>query len=104
MNRAAWILQVVLGLLFVALGVLHLVTPDGLPSPLAWMEDLSTTAHVIAGLAEVAGGLGLVLPSATRIAPRLTPLAAVGLVTIMVPAAVWHASAHPRRVHPIGSG
>jgi hypothetical protein len=35
-------------------------------------------------VAEVLGGLGLVLPGLLRIRPELTPLAAAGLVVIMV--------------------
>ena len=92
MHRTTWILQTLLGIYFVATGVIHLVVPDGLPGVLEWMYDLSTPLHWIAGLTEIAGGLGLVLPAATRIVPRLTPLAASGLVLIMLPAAVWHAT------------
>lgn len=92
MHRTAWVLQVLLGIYFVVSGVIHLVVPEGLPEPMSWMYDLSTTVHWIAGLAEIAGGLGLVLPAATRIAPRLTPLAAAGLVVVMLSAAVWHAT------------
>ena len=36
------------------------------------------------GVCEVLGGLGLVLPSLLRIRPGLTPLAAAGLVIIMI--------------------
>lgn len=92
MNRTAWILQVLLAVYFLATGVIHLVVPDGLPGVMAWMYDLTTPLHWVAGLAEIAGGLGLVLPAATRIAPRLTPLAASGLVVVMLSAAVWHAT------------
>lgn len=92
MHRTTWGLQLLLGLYFVATGVIHLVVPEGLPDPLTWMYDLSTPVHWTAGLAEIAGGLGLVLPAATRIAPWLTPLAASGLVAVMLPAAVWHAT------------
>ena len=92
MHRTTWVLQVLLGTWFVAIGTIHLVVPAGLPDPLTWTYDLPTTTHWIAGLAEIAGGLGLVLPAATRIAPRLTPLAASGLVAVMLPAAVWHAT------------
>jgi len=35
------------------------------------------------GVAEVLGAIGLILPGLLRIRPWLTPLAAVGLVTIM---------------------
>jgi len=92
MNRTTWILQILLAIYFLATGVIHLLVPAGLPGPLTWMYDLTTPLHWVAGLAEIAGGLGLVLPAATRIAPRLTPLAASGLVVIMLSAAVWHAT------------
>lgn len=92
MHRTTWVLQVLLGIYFVVTGVIHLVVPEGLPDLISWMYDLSTALHWFAGLAEIAGGLGLVLPAATRIAPRLTPLAASGLVLVMLSAAVWHAT------------
>jgi len=38
--------------------------------------DLSPTLHPISGLAEILGGLGLILPEGTRIQTRLMPLAA----------------------------
>lgn len=92
MHRAAWVLQVLLGIYFVVTGVTHFVVPEGLPTQMGWMYDLSTTVHWIAGIAEIAGGLGLLVPAATRIAPRLTPVAAVGLVLVMASAAGWHAT------------
>lgn len=92
MHRTAWALQVLLGIFFVVTGVIHLVVPGGLPGVMEWMYDLSTPMHLIAGLAEIAGGLALVLPAATRTVPRLTPLAASALVLVMLPAAVWHAT------------
>jgi hypothetical protein len=42
------------------------------------------------GASELLGGLGLVLPAATRIKPALTPLAGAGLITVMVLAALFH--------------
>ena len=42
------------------------------------------------GLAEVLGALGLVLPAATRIRPRLTALAAAALALDMVVATLFH--------------
>lgn len=92
MHRTVWVLQILLAIYFVATGVVHFVVPEGLPGPMEWMYDLSTPIHWIAGTAEIAGGLGLVLPAATRVAPRLTPIAAGGLVVIMGFAAGWHAT------------
>ena len=40
------------------------------------------------GIAEVLGAIGLVVPWLTRIRPGLTPLAAAGLVIIMIGATV----------------
>jgi hypothetical protein len=47
------------------------------------------------GVAEVAGALGLVVPSLLRIRPRLTPVAAAGLVVIMIGATVVTAIGGP---------
>jgi uncharacterized membrane protein len=51
----------------VAIGVMHFAVPEGLPDQMAWMYDLPTWLHVASGTAELLGGLGLVLPAATRI-------------------------------------
>lgn len=89
-NKALWVLQWLVGLYFVAFGVLHLVVPEGLPGQLGWMYDLSDTVHMASGIAEILGGLGLILPGLTRIRPGLTPLAGVGLIIVMLGAFVWH--------------
>lgn len=86
----AWVVQVGLGIYFVAIGVMHFAVPEGLPDQMSWMYDLPTWLHVASGVAEILGGLGLVLPAATRIRPKLTPVAAAGLGIVMVLAALWH--------------
>ena len=91
-NVVLWILQVALGIYFIYVGVMHFIVPDGLPGPMEWMYDLNDTAHAIAGTAEILGGLGLILPSVTRIRPELTVYAAVGLMIVMISALVWHAT------------
>ena len=89
-DRILWVLQWVLGLYFIAIGVMHFVVPEGLPDVMSWMYDLSDTLHYVSGVAEILGGLGLILPSVTRIRPELTPIAAVGLIAVMAGAIVWH--------------
>lgn len=89
-NRILWILQWVFGLYFIAVGVMHFVVPEGLPGPMEWMYDLSDTVHAITGVAEILGGLGLILPGLTGIRPELTVAAAIGLLLLMVGALVWH--------------
>ncbi len=89
-DRALWVLQWLFGVYFLVIGIMHFVVPEGLPAQLDWMYDLSDTLHAVTGIAEILGGLGLILPSLTRIRPELTPLAGLGLILIMVGAVVWH--------------
>jgi uncharacterized membrane protein len=91
MNIVLWVLQVFLGIYFLAIGIMHFVIPPGLPAQMRWIYDLPDWLHWVSGIAEILGGLGLILPSATRIKPWLTPLAAAGLVVVMMGASVYHA-------------
>lgn len=91
MHRLLWALQIFLGLYFIAIGVLHFVVPDGLPPQMSWMYELGDNLHLIAGVAEILGGLGLILPGLTGIRPQLTVWAALGLIVVMIGALFWHA-------------
>ena len=90
MNILLWIIQILLALLFLFAGGTKLVLP---------METLNSMAspnqvHVpglflrFIGVCEVLGGLGLILPGVFRIRRGLTPLAAVGLLIIVIGATV----------------
>jgi uncharacterized membrane protein YphA (DoxX/SURF4 family) len=57
---------------------------------MGWTEDFSAGTVKAIGALEILAALGLVLPAALGIAPVLTPLAALGLVLIMVGAAITH--------------
>jgi hypothetical protein len=46
----------------------------------------------VIGVAELLGGLGLILPAATRVKPMLTPLAGVGLAMVLLLATMFHIS------------
>lgn len=89
MARALWVVQGLLALLFLFAGVTKLVLPieemtKQMPLPGWFLRFIGT--------AEVLGGLGLVLPGLTGIRPGLTPLAAAGLVIIMIGATVLTAA------------
>jgi uncharacterized membrane protein len=90
MNKVLWVLQILFGVYFVAVGVSHFIVPEGLPAMMEWMYDLDDTLHLVSGTAEILGGLGLILPAVTRIQPRLVPLAAIGLAIVMAGAVVFH--------------
>lgn len=89
-NKILWTLQWIFGIYFVAVGVMHFIVPEGLPGPMSWMYDLSDSLHMVAGTAEILGGLGLLLPGLTKIAPKLTVFAALGLAIVMLGAITWH--------------
>lgn len=87
MNYTLWIIQVLLALLFLWAGVVKLVTP--IEEMLKQMElPLPGLFLRFIGVCEVLGALGLVLPPLLGIRPGLTPLAAAGLVVIMIGATV----------------
>jgi len=80
-NRALWIVQGLLALVFLFAGGMKLVMPLDV---IAEMTPLSPLFMKFIGLCEVLGAIGLILPSLLRIRPALTPLAAAGLVIIMI--------------------
>ncbi len=91
MNIALWVVSIVLALAFIAAGGLKLVRPkEQLVDKMAWVADATQGQVRTVGALEVLGGLGLVLPGLTGIAPVLVPLAAVGLFLMMIGAVVVH--------------
>src|SRR3954471_9923391 len=86
LNAILWTAQVLLALLFLFAGGMKLVaSPEmlkgpGIQFPLLFLRFI--------GVCEFAGGLGLILPGLLRIRTGLTPLAAAGLVIIMIGATV----------------
>jgi len=75
-----WTVQVLLAVLFVFAGVVKLRMPA---ATLAQVTGLPGPFMKVIAVAEICGALGLVLPGLLRIKRGLTPVAAVGLVTIM---------------------
>ena len=90
MKILLWVLQVMLGIYFTGFGVIHFIVPPNLP--MGWMYELPDSLHYITGTLEILGGIGLILPAATRIQTRLTPLAGLGLALLMLGAMSWHAT------------
>jgi hypothetical protein len=76
MNIALWIVQGLLAVLFIFAGGMKLVVPI---ETLTQQTPLPGLFVRFIGVAELLGGLGLVLPWLLRIRPFLTPLAAAGL-------------------------
>jgi uncharacterized membrane protein len=91
-NKLLWVVQALLAALFLFAGVMKFVMPA---EEMAKQAPVSVPFIHFIGVCEVLGALGLILPSALRIRPGLTPLAAAGLVIIMAGATVLTAQQGP---------
>jgi len=91
-NIGLWVAQALLAAMFLMAGATKLMSGSAelVAMGMGWAENAPFLLIKFIGLAEVAGGLGLILPAATRIMPQLTKLAAAGLCVIMVLAAGVH--------------
>ena len=84
-NGVLWVVQGLLAALFLFAGGMKLVLPiEAMAGPVA----LPGPFLRFIGVAEVLGAVGLILPGLLRIQRQLTPIAAAGLVIIMIGATV----------------
>jgi putative oxidoreductase len=91
LNVALWLIQFLLFAAFAMAGFTHLTGPVAeLSKSMPWTGRVPEWLLRFIGGAELAGALGLILPSLSRVKPRLTPLAALGLGAIMLLGAVHH--------------
>ena len=90
MNIILWIIQILLALLFLFAGGMKLVLPTETLQQMGSPNQILLPGLLMKfiGVCEVLGGLGLILPGLLRKRPNLTPLAAAGLVIIMIGAVV----------------
>jgi uncharacterized membrane protein len=93
MNIALWVVQGLLALAFLLAGAMKSFAPlENLKKNMAWTGQVPVGLVRFIGIAELLGGIGLILPAVTHILPWLTATAAVGLVLVMIGAAIYHAS------------
>jgi DoxX-like protein len=85
MTYALWIVQGLPALIFLFTGGIKLVLPLEVLTEQFPIRGLFVR---FLGVAEVLGAIGLILPGLLRIRPGLTPLAAAGLVIVMIGATV----------------
>ena len=84
-NTRLWTAQTVLAALFLFAGVFKLITPTAALEAQAHMPGAFIK---FIGVCETLGAIGLIVPGLTKIRTNLTPLAAAGLVIIMIGAVV----------------
>ena len=88
-----WIVQSLLALTFLGTGLWKLVAPiPELGAKMPWMGQVSPGFLYATAVFDILGGLGVLLPSVTRIKPGLTVLGALGCTALMASAIVFHIS------------
>jgi uncharacterized membrane protein YphA (DoxX/SURF4 family) len=98
MNIALWVLQVVVGAFFVYhMTLLLRPNPERLRQRMKWMLEMPSALRVFAGVAEGLAGIALIFAGLIEPIDWLVPMAAAGLVLLMIGAIVFHLS---RREYP----
>jgi hypothetical protein len=88
-----WVVQGLLALTFVGTGLWKLTTPIAeLAAKMPWMGQVSPGFLYATAAFDLLGGLGILLPSVTRIKPGLAVLGALGCAALMTGAVIFHVS------------
>lgn len=93
MDTFLWVVQWALAALFVMAGLMKVLSPAErlLADPrMDWVRDVGVGQAKLAGVTELLGAAGLLLPGLLDVAGWLTPVAAGGLAVQMVLAARLH--------------
>ncbi|MBQ0901199.1 DoxX family protein [Micromonospora sp. U21] len=91
MNVVLWIIQILLAVVFAGAGAAKLTQPkDKLRDLMRWVDPVPLSQVKALGAVELLAAIGLVLPPLTGIATVLTPLAALGLVIVMIGGILVH--------------
>ncbi|MBD2754964.1 DoxX family protein [Spirosoma validum] len=99
MNTALWISQAFLAIVFGYSGWMKSTrsAPELVAMGQTGVEHLSIPLIRFIGLSELLGTVGLLIPWYTQIMPILTPVAAICLGLIMLPAGVIHYQRNEKR-------
>jgi putative oxidoreductase len=90
LHVSLWIAQILLAGMFGMVGFMKIATPIAvLAQKMAWVTGAPALVRFI-GICELAGAIGLILPTAFKIVPKLAGFAATGLLAIMVLAVPFH--------------
>ncbi|MEU6881930.1 DoxX family protein [Streptomyces sp. NPDC046712] len=102
MNIALWIVAGLLAVAYLAGGAGKLIMSKeriaGFGPSSGWVEDFSGGGVKAIGALEVLAAVGLILPAVLDIAPVLVPLAALGLVLLMIGAAIVRLRRHETKL------
>jgi DoxX-like family len=100
MNLALWIVAGLLAVVFLVGGAAKLLVPKKKLADFpggGWVDDFSAGAVKALGAIDVLAAVGLILPAALDIVPALVPVAAVGVMLLMIGAVITRLHVHSAR-------
>jgi uncharacterized membrane protein YphA (DoxX/SURF4 family) len=100
MNVVLWILQVLLGLMFIFAGSIKAFQYEQAKKQMSFVSHVSPGLVAFIGIAELLGGIGLILPALTGTLTWLTPLAGAGLALAMLLAVGFHIQRSDGQIAP----
>jgi uncharacterized membrane protein len=101
LDIALWIVSGLLAVAYIFAGATKALRPKEKLTNLPWTKEYSAGTVKFIGVAEFLGGVGLILPWLTGIAPVLTPIAASGLVLVQLLAIIHHLRHNEAKVLPM---
>lgn len=91
MNLALWIVAGFMAVVFATGGISKLIIPKEKIAQLAggrWVDGVSSGFVKATGVLDLLAAAGLILPAALGVAPVLVPVAAIGVVLLMIGAGI----------------
>ena len=99
MNLALWIVAGLLSITYLmSAGGKLIMSKEKYAAHATYAEDLSAGSLKALGILELLAAVGLILPAALDIVPVLVPLAALGLVMLMVGAVITRIRRHEAKL------
>lgn len=91
MHITLWLAQVVLAIVLGWAASMKLFQPiEKLSAMWPWTGQIPVLLVKLSGIVDLIGAIGLILPALVRIKPQLTPIAALGIIVLMVCASIFH--------------
>jgi len=90
-NFALWVAQVFLAASLIWASLMKLFQPiEKLSAMWPWTGQIPVAMVKFTGIIDLLGAIGLILPALIRVKPKLTPIAALGIIALMICATTFH--------------
>lgn len=92
-NVLLWIAQILISTSLLWAACIKLFQPiEQLEIMWPWTGDIPSGFVRLTGVIDLLGALGVILPSVFRFKPILAPIAAIGIILLMIAASIFHIS------------